>query len=276
MKKVLLAMAAVPLLAFGGGNEVAVGYERVDFDHSVKKDRGWRASVFGRVGLEKDRFEALFEKSRIDTFQPPAPKDLQVAKIGLRYLHAFGKNGEAAVSFATIDDNLMKETDGGRIYGLAYRRGALRVAQYLSDYRRFKVWQTEAEYQTFAKTDDLKVGASVVMKYIHLSDRKSNPFSANARGDYLTPGFFGSFHTRGWHLKAGAFFGRRIFAVMQGGMKVQHHAMEFYRTWMVGIAKDLGPYGLSARYTCQKADEIPVRNDGVSVRSFTLAWSRRF
>ena len=275
MKKVLLVMATVPLLAFGGGNLVSVGYERVDFDHSVKKDRGWRASVFGRVGLKKDRFEALLEKSRIDTFQPPAPKDLQVAKIGLKYLHTFEK-AEMAVSFATIDDNLMKQTDGGKIYGVALRRGGLRIAQYLSDYKHFDVWQTEAGYSVKREWNDLKVGASAIVKYIRLSDRKSNAFSKNAKADYVTPGLFLSLHTSGWHFRTGALFGRRIFAVMQEGMKVQHHAMEFYQTWMAAVAKDLGSHRLSFRYVYQKADEIPIHNDGVRVQSVALVWGYRF
>jgi hypothetical protein len=121
MKIRMLCLLAAPLLAWGGGNSVAVGYERVDFDHSVKKDRGWRASLFGRIALKHDIVEGLVEKSRIDTFQPPAPKDLQVLKGGLRYIHDFEANGRVALSFATIDDNLMHETDGGKIYGLAQR-----------------------------------------------------------------------------------------------------------------------------------------------------------
>jgi hypothetical protein len=276
MKTRTLFLLAAPLLAWGGGNGVAVGYERVDFDHSVKKDRGWRASLFGHTGSGKNGFEGLVEKSRIDTFKPPAPKDLQVTKIGLRYLRAFEDSGTLALSFATIDDNLMHETDGGKIYGLAYQKGPWRIAQYLSDYRHFDVWQTEAGYRTLKSYEGMKVGAEVLAKYIHLEDRKSNPFSRNARPDYFTPGFFLSCHTRGWHARAGAFFGRRIFAVMRNGLIAQHHAMEFTRTWMAAVAKDLGQARLTLRYVYQKADEIPAHNDGVTVQSVWLQWEYGF
>ena len=274
MKKVWLAAAILPLLAWGE-NRIAVGYEGVDFSHSIKKDRGRRLSVFGRVDLKEARLEALVEKSNIKTYQPPAPEDLQVAKIGLKYTRAFDKS-TLSLSFATVDDNLMRETDGGKIYGIAYRRGAFRIAQYLSDYRRFDVWQTEAAYGVSRQMDDWRLGASAIVKYIHLSDRKSNPFSKNAKADYLTPGLFLTLHTRGWHAGVGGFFGRRIFAVMRDGLTVQHHAMAFYRTWTAAVAKDLGRHTLSIRYVYQKADEIPVHNDGVTVQSVSLVWGYRF
>jgi len=36
-----------------------------------------------------------------------------------------------------------------------------------------------------------------------------------------------------YHMGVGAFFGKRVFAVMNDGFKVQHHAMEFKRpTWL--------------------------------------------
>ncbi|HIP20415.1 MAG TPA: hypothetical protein EYG70_04760 [Sulfurimonas sp.] len=34
-------------------------------------------------------------------------------------------------------------------------------------------------------------------------------------------------HYNTWHLGAATYFGKRVFAIMNDGFKLQHHAMEF-------------------------------------------------
>ena len=51
----------------------------------------------------------------------------------------------------------------------------------------------------------------------------------------------------------------------------QHHAMEFKRTYMLGIGYDLNKNTTARlRYIYQKAKEIPIDNNNVKVNNLTL------
>jgi len=83
-------------------------------------------------------------------------------------------------------------------------------------------------------------------------------------------------HYHDYHMGAGAFFGKRVFAVMNDGFKVQHHAMEFKETYMVGFGKHFGDVDLNLKYVYQKASEIPINNDNVKVQNIILQLEYRF
>jgi hypothetical protein len=170
----------------------------------------------------------------------------------------------------------MKETDGGHIYGIGYRYGAWDLTQYLSDYRHFNVYQTDLKYTYKAVMGAWKTSAQIIGKYIRLQDRESNPFSRNAKEDYFTPGIKLHAHYGAYHCGAGAFFGKRIFGVMQEGFRVQHHAMEFEETYMAGIGRHFGPADVTLRYVYQKATEVPVHNEDVTVQNLMLQLRYRF
>ena len=57
---------------------------------------------------------------------------------------------------------------------------------------------------------------------------------------------------------------------LPSGLKVQHHAMEFNKTYMVGIGKHFGDLDITARYTYQEATEIPIHNENVKAENFIL------
>ncbi len=75
---------------------------------------------------------------------------------------------------------------------------------------------------------------------------------------------------------AGAFFGKRVFAVMNDGFRVQHHAMEFDKTYMIGVGKHFGDVDLTLKYVYQEATEIPINNDNVKVGNIILQLGYRF
>lgn len=63
---------------------------------------------------------------------------------------------------------------------------------------------------------------------------------------------------------------------MQDGFGVQHHAMEFNETYMVGFGKHFGAADLTLRYIYQEAIEIPIQNDNVKVQNIGLVLRYRF
>ncbi len=83
-------------------------------------------------------------------------------------------------------------------------------------------------------------------------------------------------HYNDWHFGAAAFFGRRAFAVMNDGFKLQHHAMEFDRTYAVGVGKNIGNAVVRLQYIYQRATELPIQNANVEVRNIRLLLNYKF
>ena len=276
MKKIILMGTLLLTLSHAESTTLKLTYETLDFDNSKKKDEGKRYGVALGYKTDDALYQIAYEKTNTDTFKPPLAHDLHVNKYYLKYTHMLDDKQAFNVSYATIDDNLMKETDGGHIYGLGYKYGAIGLTQYLSDYVHFNVYQTDLKY-TFKKDfNEFKTSTKLIGKYIHLQDRESNPFSANAKENYFTPGVKFHAHYHDYHMGAGAFFGKRVFAVMNDGFKVQHHAMEFNKTYMLGFGKHFGAADLTLKYVYQEATEIPINNENVKVQNIILQFGYRF
>lgn len=272
----LLTFALLPLVTFAESTAIKLRYESLDFENSKKKDDGSRYALEANYKVDNNFFQAAFERSLIDTFTPPTPHNLQVNKYIFKYTRKLDEKQSFNTSFLAINDTLMKETDEGRIYGFGYRYGALGITQYISDYTNFNVYQTDIMYTFKHAWDSMKMDATIIGKYIYLEDRESNAFSQNAQQSYFTPGIKAHLHFDGFHIGAGAFFGKRIFAVMNNGMNVQHHAMEFEETYMAGIGKHFEVFELHLKYIYQKATEIPIDNKDVEVSNVICEVTYRF
>ncbi len=249
-----------------GSSNIKINYETLDFTNSKKKENGQR---YGMEIDHEDKHQHLqlyFEKTKTNTTNI-VPKDLDVSKYTLKYQYKFSPKERVSLSYALIDDNIMKETDGGHIYGLGYSKNGLGLTQYLSDYPHFDVYQSDVKY-SFKKQG---VKTTLIGKYIHLKDKNSNDFSRKAKADYFTGGLKFHTHYNGFNLGAGAYFGERIFAVMKEGFKVQHHAMEFKESYMLGVGHSLGENMVAhLRYGYHKAKEISINNDNVKVENISL------
>jgi len=249
-----------------GNNNIKINYETLDFTNSKKKEDGQRYGVEIDHENEQQHFQLYYEETKTNTTNI-IPKDLNVRKYTLKYQYKLDSNERLTVLYATIDDNIMKETNDGNIYGLGYSTNGLGVMQYFSDYPHFDVYQSDLKY-SFKKQG---VKTTLIGKYIHLKDKNSNNFSKKAKSDYFTGGVKFHTHYNGFHLGAGAYLGKRTFAIMKDGFKVQHHAMEFKESYMVGIGHALGKHTTThLRYGYHKAKEIPIDNDNVSVRNLSF------
>ena len=203
-------------------------------------------------------------------------ENLKVDKYYLKYGYALDKKKSFEVSYASINDNLTDETDGGNIYGIGYKYKTFSFTQYLSDYKNFNVYQTDLKYVYKKYFDELETKVEFIGKYIYLQDRDSNAFSENAKESYLTAGLKLHGHYRSYHFGAGAFFGERVFAVMQDGFKVQHHAMEFNETYMIGLGKVFDSFDMHLKYVYQNATELPSSNENVEVQNIILKLGYKF
>jgi hypothetical protein len=255
-----------------GNNNIKINYETLDFTNSKKKEDGQR------YGLEIDHedkqhhLQFYYEKTNTNTSKI-IPKDLDVHKYTLKYQYKLNPKERLTFLYATIDDNIMKETNGGNIYGIGYSKDSVGTMQYFSDYPHFDVYQSDLKY-SFKKKG---IKTTLIGKYIHLKDKNSNNFSKKSKRDYFTGGLKIHTHYKGFHLGAGAYLGKRMFAVMKEGFKVQHHAMEFKESYLVGVGHLLGENMVAhLRYGYHKAKEVPINNDNVRVKNLSFDMVYKF
>ena len=255
-----------------GSNNIKINYETLDFSHSKKKNNGQRYGIEVDHEDEQQHFQLYYEKTKTQTTKR-IPKDLDVNKYTLKYQYKITPESRVSLSYSEIDDNIMKETNGGHIYGIGYSQDGLALTQYLSDYPHFDVYQSDLKY-SFKKYN---IKTTLIGKYIRLNNKNSNNFSKKAKSDYFTGGLKLHTHYQGFHLGAGAYLGKRIFAVMKEGFKVQHHAMEFKESYMIGVGHALGEnMAAHLRYGYHKAKEVPINNDNVKVENISLDMVYKF
>jgi len=272
----ILIVSFLSTLSYAQSTILKITYENFNFENSKKKDNGERFRAAVNHKTDENLYQFVYENTHTDTFKPPLKKDLHVNKYFLKYTRKLDDKQSLSLSYITLDDNIMKEVDGGNIYGLGYKYGAFGLTQYLSDYDNFNVYQTDVKY-TFKKSfDTIKTYTTILGKYIHLQDKNSNAFSRNAKNNYFTPGLKIHVHYDEYHLGAGAFFGKRAFAVMNDGFKLQDHAMEFNETYMLGAGKHFGDLDVSLKYVYQVATELPINNDNVKAKNVILQLGYRF
>jgi hypothetical protein len=255
-----------------GNSNIKINYEILDFKHSMKKENG------KRIGLEidhedsKNHYQLYYEKSKTKTSKL-IPKDLDVDKYTLKYQYKLTDKQKFTALYAHIDDNIMKETDGGKIYGLGYQKSTLAFMQYFSDYPHFDVYQSDLKYSIKKST----IKWTLLGKYIQLKNKNSNNFSKKAKSNYFTLGLKIHTHYHGYHLGASAFVGKRMFAVMKEGFKVQHHAMEFKESYVCGIGHKITKNMVAhLRYGYHKAKEVPINNDNVKVDNISFDMMYKF
>lgn len=261
---------------FAQNIESIFSYQKIDFKNSKRKNRGDRYGVGLKTANKEYGFKILFEKTKTDTFKPPLKKDLEVDKYFIKLTKKLNKQNTLSFNFALIEDNLMKQTDRGKIYGLGYSYKNLFLTQYFSDYKRFDVFQTDLKFSLKKDFFDIKTAFIIISKYIKLYDKNSNRFSKNAKNSYFTSGIKIHSKYKSYHFGMGAFLGKRVFAIMQDGFKVQHHAMEFKKTYMCGVGRSFKWGDINLKYIYQKAKELPINNDNVTVKNISLNIVYRF
>ena len=140
----------------------------------------------------------------------------------------------------------------------------------------FDVYQSDLTIGFRTKFDGVKLGISSITKYIDIDEDTRNSFTKNAANSYFTSGLKLHSHYKTYHFGVGAYFGKRAFAVMNDGFKIQHHAMEFDRTYAIGVGKSIGDFVVRTQYIYQRAEEMPVKNDNVKVQVFRFIANYKF
>ncbi len=271
MKKILLPILLFSLVASAKEIEhyhqkemhtkVNLNIEYVNFHDSLVKESG---NVYGIEIDHKQNAHHLqlyYEKTKISTI-PANLDDLDIDKFTLKYGYSFNPQNELLGSYIKINDNLVQQTGHGDVIGAGYRFKQLTFTQYASLYKDFEVYQSDLK-ALYRNRGTFPFMLVAVGKFIHLSDKNSNDFSKNADTDYFTVGVKLHTHYKQFHFGAATFQGKRIFAVMHDGMRVQHHAMEFKQTYVIAFGYEPSEkLSFTLRYEHHAATEInPYDND---------------
>jgi hypothetical protein len=146
---------------------------------------------------------------------------------------------------------------------------------YKSDYKTFDVNQYDLGVFKGFKIGEIQGKASLMLKSIQIDGNKYGTYtfkdkeyqttSLNLQGSYR--GFFGGI---------GAFFGKRMFAVLDDGNSVQHHAMEQDKTYMATIGKKIENFDIALHYSFQNGKELPEGRDDVDTKVTSLMLKYKF
>ncbi len=273
MKKALLLWAFLGVIAQASGTEdyVSLQYDYFNFSHSEQKDYGNRATLHAKVAGEGKSLQVAYEKTITETYKPP---NLNVDKLFVRYDQKVFTADRYNLGLIMVRDNLVP-TDGGKIlYGGYLHRFTPLIALegdfYYGHYDIMKTYQFDAALKLHKKFGDLDTRINVVVRDIVVDECSGDKFCADAEPNYVTAGLKMKLDYEGYFLHGAGFVGKRVFAVMMEGFGLQHHAMEFDRTYMAGIGKRFKDVELKLRYTYQRATELPFDNSGVTIDALSL------
>jgi len=251
------------------------------FENSKQKNDGNIYGVAADVHAGASEYRFAYEHGDTDTKKPPLSEDLKVDKLFLKYAYTFTEAFTANVNYINILHDNIAITDGGVVYGagLTYtfnKKLSGNFTQFYTDYDDFNVYQSDLRIDYKMKIDMVRVKLSSVTKYINIDEEHRNTFTKNAQSDYLTSAVELHAHYKTWHFGTVGYFGKRAFAVMNDGFKIQHHAMEFDRTYAVGMGKTIGDFVVRLQYIYQRATELPMLNEGVKVKNTRVLVNYKF
>jgi hypothetical protein len=270
MKYLLFLIIATHLVAQTIHSSFSTYYEDKTFKNSKQKEDSSLYGVGADIHHNNSKYRVNYEHSDTKTKRPALKEDLKIDKLFLRYAYAFNKEFEINTNYIKIINDNLAITDKGQAFGLGLtytlnKAFCTNFTQYYTHYDDFDTYQSDLNLEYKTKINGVKVKVNSITKYINIDEKNLNSFTKNAKNDYLTTGLKLHLHYDGYHFGSALYVGDRLFAIMNDGQKIQHHAMEFNRTYAVGIGKNISDFVIRLQYIYQKATEIPSHNENVEV-----------
>ncbi len=262
-------------------SSVSLYGESKEFTNSVQK---YDAKIYG-VGADvhygASAYKVTYEMGDTKTKQPPLKENLDTQKIFARYAYELSPSLAVNINYINILQDNIAITDGGQSFGLGLsykvdKQISGNFTQYYTIYDDFNVAQSDLKLNYKSKINGVGFKVSSITKYILIDEKNVNIFTKNTQNSYLTSGLKLHAHYKTWHAGVGAYYGKRAFAIMNDGFKLQHHAMEFDRTYAAGIGKDVGDFVLRFQYIYQRAQELPMKNKNVQVTNMRFIANYKF
>ena len=273
-------------LSLYGNPKVSYQYGFKEYGNSKLKIDGVEQFVGIEYKYGEGKINGGFLQDEVDLKPNPKSSTLEVKKSNLNLRHTIGKNLSLKGSFLVISDNLAP-TDGGKIYGIGgtynLERGfGIALDGYRSSYEPFGVNQYDVAITkgfSLAKGQSkFTLGSKIISidgeiynpkdpipKQYRFTDKEYQTYFVTMSGAYQ--GFFGG---------VGAMFGKRIFAVLEDGDRVQHHAMEQDRAYTGSFGKKFKNFDIVAKYSYQNGKELPEKQSNVDTKVTTIAFVYTF
>jgi len=280
--KIIISTVIATTLA-NANTDISITAGVKDYTNSKTKTDGTTYNVGVGHNYNSSKVSFNYSKDSVDRVQPnttSATTPLDVKKYNLNYKYTLDKALSLKASYIKILDNLAP-TDQGKVYGLGanykLNKGFVAgVSAYKSDYKQFNVNQYDLYVSKGFKIADRKVKLSAVMKSINIDGDKYSTYTSKDKSYFTTAIKLNAMCKNNFVLGLGMFTGDRMFAVLNDGEKVQHHAMEFNKTYMASFGKKFKNFDIIAKYANSKGDELPENRKDVTTKVTSLMFKYRF
>jgi len=282
LKKILLGSLVLSGLLYANNSSITYGYAIKDYSNSASKIDG-KVNFLGiSHKMSNHKLSLGYQGDNVDRTLHPISRvnrDLDVEKYNAKYIYRFNNKFNLKASYIKIIDNLAP-TDQGKIYGFG---GNYIIANslnttldiYKSDYKNFDVNQYDISISKGFKIDNLKLKATLITKKIDIDGKSYGRYNFEDK-DYFTTGLKLGVNYNNYVGGVGAFFGKRVFTVLDGGTKVQHHAMQQDKTYMLSFGKKFKDFDIIGKYTYQNGKELPENKDDVDTKVISLFFTYKF
>lgn len=281
MKRIFFTTAflASSLLA---NSEISTNYTYKDYDNSKTKTNGKTLDYRFLHNFENSQIVINYEDSltkRENEITKAKLTSLEVEKLSMKYLYHISADLSFKTSFINIEDNLAP-TDDGKIYGLGLIKSInssteIKVDTYLSDYEDFNVNQYDLTFVKRFKFNEINFMGQTGIKYIDINGSKYGNYIL--KDNYYTSYFLNlNANYNGFIFGLGFMDGDRLFAVQEDGLKVEHHALEQSKTYMISLGKKFKDIDLISRYIYSKSDELPENRDNVRSKFVSIGFNYKF
>lgn len=281
MKKILVTTALLSsyLLA---NSEISTYYTYKDYDNSKTKTEGKTLDYRFLHNFQNSELTINYEDSltkRENELTKIKMTSLEIEKLSMKYLYHISNDLSIKTSFINIEDNLAP-TDNGKVYGFGFNKNIdssnqIKLDTYLSDYEDFNVNQYDFTFIKKFRFENINFQAQTGIKYIDINGEKYQNYILE--DNYYMSYFLNlNANYNGFILGLGVINGDRLFSVQEDGLKVEHHALEQNKTYLISLGKKFHNIDVITKYIYSNSKELPENRDDVSSNFFTLGLNYKF
>jgi hypothetical protein len=277
MKKIVLSLVVGGMLY--ANPQISYQYGQKEYENAKYKIDGVE-QIFGlSYKYQSGQISGSFSKDEVNLKSHPKSSKLEVEKSNLNIRQNFNENLSGKISYIGIEDNLAP-TDDGKIYGFggtySINKGfGIILDGYKSDYKSFDVTQYDVGMYKGFKIAEVQAKVTLGAKFINIDGDKYATYTFKEK-EYQTNFISINGNYQGFFGGVGAMFGKRMFAVLDDGNKVQHHAMEQEKTYMFSFGKNFKNFDVALQYNYQNGKELPENRDDVDTKVTSLMLKYKF